>query len=75
MMNSQRPENFTKAFSSEKFIKTNNIFAIRGKKLFLFHWVCVDMNPNPENFPFGFSVVHNSTLGKILGIQLTLNMA
>ena len=26
----------------------------------------------PENFPFGFSVVHNTTLGKILEIQLTL---
>ena len=26
----------------------------------------------PENFSFGFTVVHNSTLGKILEIQLTL---
>ena len=28
--------NLTKIFSSEKFIETNNIFAIRGKKPFLF---------------------------------------
>ena len=28
--------NLTKTFSSEKFIETNNIFAIRGKKPFLF---------------------------------------
>ena len=29
----------------------------------------------PENFPFGFSDVHNNTLGKILERQLTLILA
>ena len=29
--------NLTKIFSSEKFIDTNNIFTIKGKKPFLFH--------------------------------------
>ena len=32
-------ENTTESFSSEKFIETNNIFALRGENLFLFHCV------------------------------------
>ena len=36
MVNSQKLEISEKTFSSEKSIETNNIFAIRGKKLFLF---------------------------------------
>ena len=40
-------DEFIKAtFSSEQFLETNNIFAIRGKKPFLFHYVREEKKPN-----------------------------
>ena len=40
-------DEFIKAtFSSENFFETNNIFAIRGKNPFLFHYVCEENKIN-----------------------------
>ena len=107
--NSQRQKISQNPFPAKHFIETNNILAIRGKNLFLFHcvhsivsnyhvlqvqtlsWRTFSLNTNdaqnsrqalfqiildchisnfffyltllnPDNFPFGFSVVHNTTL-------------
>ena len=83
---STKHDEFIKStFSIEILFETNNIFAIRGNlsfKKFLQTVqrteitdplkVCLCLTHKlPENFLFGFSVLHN-TLGKILEIQLTL---
>ena len=46
-------DEFIKAtFSSEIFLETNNIFAIRGKHPFLFHYVREDKKLNRVKLPY-----------------------
>ena len=49
-------DEFIKAtFSNENFFETNNIFAIRGKNPFLFHYVREDKKLNRVKSPYAIA--------------------